>query len=90
MLQQLPLMPAPAWSQLALSAVYMGVTSDTLPAHAAPEVISNAQRRYCGQKADTWSCGVLLYVLLFHRYPFERSGDPTGAEGLAKVSIWQV
>lgn len=54
---------------------------------AAPEVISNAQRHYSGQKADTWSCGVLLYVLLFHKYPFERADDPAGADGFAKVSL---
>ena len=48
-------------------------------------MISNAQRHYSGKKADTWSCGVLLYVLLFHKYPFERADDPAGADGFAKV-----
>ena len=57
------------------------------PNYAAPEVIGNAQRSYSGQKADTWSCGVLLYVLLFHRYPFERPDDPAGGDGFAKVSF---
>ena len=55
------------------------------PNYAAPEVIGNAQRSYSGKKADTWSCGVLLYVLLFHRYPFERPDDPAGGDGFAKV-----
>ncbi|KAK9807925.1 hypothetical protein WJX73_002872 [Symbiochloris irregularis] len=55
------------------------------PNYAAPEVISSAQRQYDGCKADTWSCGVLLYVMLFHKYPFERPEDPVGQQGLARV-----
>lgn len=41
---------------------------------AAPEVIS-AKTSYNGQKADIWSCGVMLYVMLFCEYPFERPED---------------
>ena len=45
---------------------------------AAPEVIKALQGQYDGTLADVWSCGVLLYVLLFHCYPFERPDDPPG------------
>ena len=36
----------------------------------APEILLRRFRtRYDGMAADIWSCGVCLYVLLYHRYP---------------------
>ncbi|KAK9804446.1 hypothetical protein WJX73_002124 [Symbiochloris irregularis] len=55
------------------------------PNYAAPEVISGIRRTYDGTKADVWSCGVMLYIMLFHVYPFERPDDPPGPRGFAKV-----
>ena len=41
---------------------------------AAPEIVTN-RRNYDGKMVDVWSAGVMLYVMLFCRYPFERPED---------------
>ncbi|KAH0791009.1 CAMK family protein kinase [Histomonas meleagridis] len=59
-------------------------TSCGSPHYAAPEVIRGVP--YDGRIADIWSCGVILYVLLAGKHPFN---DPAIRNLLAKVKIGQ-
>ncbi len=51
----------------------------------APEIIS-ARSHYDAKRADVWSCGVMLYVMLFCEYPFERPEDEHDKYGFQKAS----
>lgn len=51
-----------------LDNIQYGVIVGT-PAYLAPEIIKRV--KYDGIKADVWACGVVLYILVCGRYPFE-------------------
>eukprot|EP00891_Asterochloris_glomerata_P004465 jgi/Astpho2/4465/fgenesh1_pm.00067_%23_14_t len=45
------------------------------PGYTAPEVLFTHTRTYDAKRADVWSTGVMLYAMLFCRYPFEESSS---------------
>lgn len=53
------------------------------PGCMAPELLT--KRTYCGKKADAWSCGVMLYAMLFATYPFERLCDRDSPTAVREV-----
>ncbi len=61
-------------------------TDDSAHTAAAPEVIANS-RTYDGKLADVWSSGVMLYVMLFCEYPFERAEDAGDPHRFQKVQL---
>ncbi|KAI4317927.1 hypothetical protein L6164_025753 [Bauhinia variegata] len=52
------------------------------PAYTAPEILS--RRSYDGSKADAWSCGLILYVLLAGYLPFDDSNIPAMCKRISR------
>ncbi|KAI2787156.1 hypothetical protein POX_f07519 [Penicillium oxalicum] len=62
-------------------------TSCGSPHYAAPEIIYG--RKYRGDKADMWSCGIILYALLTGYLPFD-GGDLANTLRLVKRGDYMI
>ncbi|EED19347.1 serine/threonine protein kinase (Kcc4), putative [Talaromyces stipitatus ATCC 10500] len=62
-------------------------TSCGSPHYAAPEIIYG--RRYRGDKADIWSCGIILFALLTGFLPFD-GGDLSNTLQLVKKGNYHI
>mmetsp|Transcript_6268 Transcript_6268/g.16718 ORF Transcript_6268/g.16718 Transcript_6268/m.16718 type:complete len:1408 (-) Transcript_6268:11-4234(-) len=40
------------------------------PVYCAPEIVGGNSAGYCGDKADIWACGIVLYAMLAGALPF--------------------
>ena len=44
--------------------------------YCAPEVVQNTGAgSYDGAAADVWACGIILFIMVFGKHPFERPTD---------------
>lgn len=55
------------------------------PAYIAPEVYQG-MKPYDGKASDVWACGVVLYVMIAGRYPFQDPDHPTNNH----ATMWRV
>ena len=56
-------------------------------AYLAPEVVLAQfnKSNYDGRLSDVWSCGVMLYIMLFGSYPFQ---DGANQQFNRTVKVW--
>ncbi|CAD7694694.1 unnamed protein product [Ostreobium quekettii] len=60
------------------------------PNYLAPEIINMRKGgTYDGKACDVWACGVMLYVMLFRSFPFERPEDRGLDPKVAMLSLME-
>jgi DNA polymerase III delta prime subunit len=59
--------------QRALARELVDVGQQLEALEASPEVLNPSQNFYSGKLSDSWSLGIVMYTLLFGRYPFHHN-----------------
>jgi serine/threonine-protein kinase SRK2 len=54
----------------------LGHVKGGTPSYMAPELYEECGTSFDNQACDAWACGVVLYVMLFGGYPFDRPALP--------------
>lgn len=57
------------------------------PKYMAPEIIVGPAEGYDGEKADAWSCGVILFLLLAGYLPFQGEDDRTVCQSILSSRV---
>lgn len=68
---------APTWASLFLVGFLMDNSRSHVgtPDYMSPEIFKSGGGSYDAKKADLWSCGVVLYVMVVGKYPFSQKED---------------
>ena len=77
--------PNPDWTMNQRTFLEEEMAKHTTPMYRAPEMLDTWSNHPVDTSADIWALGCLLYVLCFHRHPFEDSAKLAIVNGNFKI-----
>lgn len=45
------------------------------PNYMAPELLTGDDEEYAGPPVDAFACGVMLFIMIYGKFPFSEAGD---------------